>query len=619
MQRRKFLKASLLWGATGTGLLTTLPIRSQTLQQPLSAYTDHVRRIVKRMTLDEKIGQMTQGELNNIKDESDIENYFLGSVLSGGGADPKTGNSLIDWTDTVDRLIRRSMKTRLSIPILYGVDAVHGHSNVIGATIFPHNIGLGCTGNANLVEQAGHVTATEVRATGIRWSFSPCIAVPRDERWGRTYEGFSEDPALVKKLGAAAVRGLQGADLSAPLSVLACAKHFVGDGGTAYGSNGRKNGPGLDQGDTRVDLATLKRIHLPGYISCIAAGVGSIMVSYNSWNGVKVTGIKELLTDLLKEELGFEGFLVSDYNAIQQVDPDFKTAIRKSINAGIDMAMEPSQYRLFIANLKELVTEGGVPISRIDDAVIRILRVKRALGLLDPDRRQTANLALHKSFGSPAHRRVARQAVRESLVLLKNSSKLLPVSKNTRHVHLAGRGADNIGMQCGGWTIDWQGRMGNVTTGGTTVLSAVRHTLAHHSKVTYTLDGTGAGGADLGIAVIGETPYAEGLGDRSDLSLADEDVAVVNNLKAAGVPVLVILLSGRPLILGEVLDRVDALVAAWLPGTEGQGIADVIFGDFAPVGKLSFTWPRSMAQIPIHVGDKHYDPLFPYGYGLGYT
>ena len=571
------------------------------------------------MTLDEKIGQMTQGELNAIKDESDIENYFLGSVLSGGGADPRAGNGLIAWTDTVDSLIRRSMKTRLSIPILYGVDAVHGHSNVIGATIFPHNIGLGCTGNAGLVEQAGHITAIEVRATGIRWSFSPCIAVPRDERWGRTYEGFSEDPELVRQLGAAAVRGLQGADLSGPLSVLACAKHFLGDGGTAYGSNGRSNRPGLDQGDTRVDLATLKRIHLPGYISCIAAGVGSIMVSYNSWNGVKVTGIRELLTGLLKEELGFEGFLVSDYNAIHQVDADFKTAIRKSINAGIDMAMEPNQYRLFIANLKELVMEGSVPMSRIDDAVIRILRVKRALGLLDPNRRQTADRTLQKSFGSPAHRRVARQAVRESLVLLKNSANLLPISRNIRHVHLAGRGADNIGMQCGGWTIDWQGRMGDVTTGGTTILSAVRHALARGSKVTYTLDGTGAGDANLGIAVIGETPYAEGVGDRADLSLAEEDVAVVNNLKAAGVPVLVILLSGRPLILGEVLDRADALVAAWLPGTEGQGIADVLFGDFAPVGRLSFTWPRSMAQIPIHEGDKNYDPLFPFGYGLGYT
>ena len=619
MQRRKFLKASLIWGAAGTELLASLRTRAQSLQQPLSLHTRFVRRIVQRMTLDEKIGQMTQGELNAIKDESDIENYFLGSVLSGGGADPRAGNGLIAWTDTVDSLIRRSMKTRLSIPILYGVDAVHGHSNVIGATIFPHNIGLGCTGNAGLVEQAGHITAIEVRATGIRWSFSPCIAVPRDERWGRTYEGFSEDPELVRQLGAAAVRGLQGADLSGPLSVLACAKHFLGDGGTAYGSNGRSNRPGLDQGDTRVDLATLKRIHLPGYISCIAAGVGSIMVSYNSWNGVKVTGIRELLTGLLKEELGFEGFLVSDYNAIHQVDADFKTAIRKSINAGIDMAMEPNHYRLFIANLKELVMEGSVPMSRIDDAVIRILRVKRALGLLDPNRRQTADRTLQKSFGSPAHRRVARQAVRESLVLLKNSANLLPISRNIRHVHLAGRGADNIGMQCGGWTIDWQGRMGDVTTGGTTILSAVRHALARGSKVTYTLDGTGAGDANLGIAVIGETPYAEGVGDRADLSLAEEDVAVVNNLKAAGVPVLVILLSGRPLILGEVLDRADALVAAWLPGTEGQGIADVLFGDFAPVGRLSFTWPRSMAQIPIHEGDKNYDPLFPFGYGLGYT
>ena len=332
------------------------------------------------MTLDEKIGQMTQGELNNIKDESDIENYFLGSVLSGGGADPVEGNSLSAWTNTVDRLIRRSMRTRLAIPILYGVDAVHGHSNVIGATIFPHNIGLGCTGNPDLIEQAGQITATEVRATGIHWSFSPCVTVPRDERWGRTYEGFSEDPKLVGRLGAAAVRGMQGHDLSGPYSILACAKHFLGDGGTAFGSSTWGNKPGLDQGDARVDLDTLRRIHLPGYTACVATGIGSIMVSYNSWNGVKVTGIRELLTGLLKQELGFEGFLVSDYNAIAQVDPDFRTAIRKSINAGIDMAMEPNRYRLFIANLKELVREGSVPISRIDDAVTRILRVKRSPG-----------------------------------------------------------------------------------------------------------------------------------------------------------------------------------------------------------------------------------------------
>ena len=600
-------------------MLSSISLRARSVNESLRAHTSYVKDILGRMTLDEKIGQMTQGELNNIKDENDIEKYFLGSVLSGGGADPKEGNSLNAWTDTVERLIRRSMRTRLAIPILYGVDAVHGHSNVIGATIFPHNIGLGCSGNADLVERIGRITAREVRATGIRWSFSPCIAVPRDERWGRTYEGFAEDPALVRRLGAAAVRGMQGDDLSSPVSILACAKHFLGDGGTTFGSRSFRGRPGLDQGDTRVDLATLRRIHLPGYISCIAAGVGSIMVSYNSWNGVKVTGIQQLLTRLLKQELGFEGFLISDYNAIHQVDADFKTAVRKSINAGIDMAMEPNQYRLFIATLRQLVEEGSVPMARIDDAVTRILRVKRAMGLLDPNRPQLADRKLHKSFGSTEHRRVALQAVRESLVLLKNNAGMLPIDKGIRHIHVAGRGSDNIGMQCGGWTVDWQGGMGNITTGGTTILTAVRRTVAGKTKVSWSLDGTGAGGADLGIAVIGETPYAEGVGDRTDLSLADVDLKVIDNLKAAGMPVLVILLSGRPMILGQVLDKADALLAAWLPGTEGQGIADVIFGDFAPVGRLGFTWPRSMAQIPINKGDPDYDPLFPFGFGLKYS
>jgi len=619
MQRRNFLKASLFWGTTGTSLLSSIPVHARPAAGSLASHTKYVQKLIERMTLDEKIGQMTQGELNNIKDESDIENYFLGSVLSGGGADPREGNSLVAWTDTVDRLINRSLRTRLAIPILYGVDAVHGNSNVIGATIFPHNIGLGCSGNAELVEQIGRITAREVRATGIRWSFSPCVTVPRDERWGRTYEGYSEDPMLVRELGAAMVNGMQGEDLSDPVSILACAKHFLGDGGTAYGSRAWRGNLGLDQGDTRADLDTLKRIHLPGYISTVAAGVGSIMVSYNSWNGEKVTGIHELLTGLLKEELGFEGFLISDYNAISQVDPDFKTAIRKSVNAGIDMAMEPNRYRLFISHLKELVEEGAVTMARIDDAVTRILRVKRALGLLDQKLPQLADRSLHKNFGSAEHRRVARRAVRESLVLLKNNSELLPINRNIKHIHVAGRGGDDIGMQCGGWTVEWQGGMGNITTGGTTILSAVRQTVSADTKVTWSVDGMGAGGADLGIAVIGETPYAEGVGDRSDLSLADEDVKVVENLKAAGIPVLVILLSGRPLILAEVLDEADALLAAWLPGTEGQGIADVIFGGFAPVGRLSFTWPRSMAQIPINKGDAEYDPLFPFGFGLDYS
>jgi beta-glucosidase len=584
--------------------------------KPLSSFDAQVKPLLARMTLAEKIGQMTQPDQENIKDLTDIESYFVGSILSGGSSDPKEGNSLQAWTDLYDRLQQHTGNTRLKIPILYGVDAVHGHNNVLGAVIFPHEIGLGATRNAALVEKVERVTAEEVRATGIQWAFAPCVTVPQDVRWGRTYEGFSEDPQLVREMAGAAVRGFQGTDLANPLAVLACAKHYAGDGGTAFGSG--NGGKGLDQGDTRVDEATLRRIHLPGYIAAVQAGVGSIMPSYSSWNGVKASGDKHLLTDILKRDLGFQGFLISDYNAIDQVDRDFKKAIGISINAGMDMAMVPSKYKEFIANLKQLVEEGVVPMARIDDAVTRILRVKFAMGLMDPKRSQLADRSLHKTFGSAEHRLVAREAVRQSLVLLKNQNQVLPLKKTAARIHVGGKSADDLGNQCGGWTIDWQGKSGAVTPGGTTVLAAIRQAAGKGTQVTFSKDGTGATGATVGVVVIGERPYAEGNGDRTDLALAQEDVDAVANMKAAGIPVVVILFSGRPMILGGVLDQADAVVAAWLPGTEGEGIADVLFGDFRPTGKLSFAWPRSMAQVARHPGDKEYDPLFGFGYGLSY-
>ena len=574
---------------------------------PLSSFDPQVKKLLAQMTLDEKIGQMTQPDQEFIRDPSDIEKYFLGSVLSGGSSDPKEGNSLTAWTNLYDRLQRHTELTRLKIPILYGVDAVHGHNNVLGAVVFPHDIGLGCTRNAALVEKIGRITAEEVRASGIQWVFAPCVTVPQDIRWGRTYEGFSEDPQVVAELGAAAVRGIQGNNLANPLSVLACAKHYVGDGGTAFGSS--RGGRGLDQGDTRVDEATLRRVHLQGYISTVKAGVGTIMPSYSSWNGVKVSGDKHLLTEVLKGELGFEGFLISDYNAIDQVDRDYKKAIGISINAGMDMGMVPQRYKEFIADLKQLVQEGVVPMSRIDDAVTRILRVKFAMGLMDRKRSQLADRNLAQTFGSDGHRQVARQAVRESLVLLKNSGNVLPLAKTAARIHVAGKSADDLGNQCGGWTIDWQGKSGEVTM-GTTVLAAIEHAVSNRTKVTFAKDGSGAAGATVGVVVIGEKPYAEGEGDRADLKLAPEDVDAVAKVKAAGVPVVVVLLSGRPLILGDVLDQADAIVAAWLPGTEGDGVADVLFGDYKPTGKLSFTWPRA-------AGDKS-NPVFAFGYGLSY-
>jgi len=588
----------------------------------LSSFNQQAQELLSQMTLEEKIGQMTQAEQSGLKSVDDIEKYFLGSLLCGGNSDPQTGNSLLDWVNMYDAHQARALKTRLAIPLLYGVDAVHGHNNVIGAVIFPHNIGLGCTGNPALIENVSRITALEVRATGLNWNFAPCVTVPRDERWGRTYEGYGETPELASTLGEAAVKGLQGEDLGNPLSVLACAKHFAGDGGTAFGTGGpkdnsRENWP-LDRGDVRLSEKELRDLHMQGYLTAIKAGVGTIMPSYNSWNGIKCSGSKRLLTEILKGELKFEGFLISDYNAIDELPGDYRSDIEQSINAGMDMVMVPSKYQEFYTTLKDLVNQGRIPVSRIDDAVTRILRVKIAMGLMNKDKSQLADRNLHKKFGSAEHRAVARDAVRQSLVLLKNEKKTLPISKTLARIHVGGKSADDIGNQSGGWTITWQGKSGAVTSGGTTILQAIRNTVSKNTNVTFSTDGNGASGADIGVVVVGETPYAEMFGDRADLTLAREDLAVIENMKKTGIPVVVLLLSGRPMIIDRALGLSEAFIAAWLPGTEGQGVADVLFGDYKPTGKLSFSWPRSNSQLPINVGDRNYDPLFRYGYGLTY-
>ena len=590
-------------------------------QAKLLAFDTRAKALLAKMTLAEKIGQMTQPDQLFIKDRADIEKYFFGSVLSGGDSDPKT-NTVEDWGAMYEDIQAHALKTRLKIPLLYGVDAVHGHSNVIGAVIFPHHVGLGATRDAKLVEQIGRLTALEVRATGINWAFSPCVAVPRDERWGRAYEGYGEDPTLVAELGEAEVRGMQGPNLSAPTSVLACAKHYVGDGGTALGTGiPNASEPGghypLDQGDTQLSEADLRRVHMQGYVTAIRAGVASIMPSYSSWNGEKVSGDKRLMTDILKKELGFEGFLISDYNALDELPGDVSAQIERSINAGMDMVMVPERYVRFMETLTALVKDGKVPMSRIDDAVTRILRVKFAMGLMEPGKSFKVDKQFLDAFGGASHRAVARQAVRESIVVLKNEHNALPLARTAKRIHVAGVSANDLGDQCGGWTIKWQGQSGSPTA-GTTVLGAIQQIAGPNVKVTYSQDGTGADGADVAVVVVGETPYAEMLGDRRDLSLSERDRSTIANAKKAGIPVVIVLFSGRPLIINDALAQADAFVAAWLPGTEGLGVADVLFGDYKPSGKLPVSWPRSMTQIPINVGDATYDPLFPYGFGLTY-
>jgi len=561
-----------------------------------------VQNLLGMMTLDEKIGQMTQGDYGTIsKDKNQITSYFLGSVLSGGSADP-ADISAKGWADMYDNLQSLALKTRLRIPLIYGIDAVHGHNNVSGAVIFPHNIGLGCTRNPTLVEAAGRITAIEIAGTGIDWTFAPCIAVPRDERWGRTYEGFGETAELAEMFAPAMVNGLQGKKLNDSTSIVACAKHFVGEGATANGQN---------QGNAQIDTAILRAIHLPGYIAAIRENVGTIMASYNSWNGVKCHGSKYLLTDLLKNELGFKGFVISDWDAIDQLPGDYASDIETSINAGIDMVMVPSKYVEFYTTLKSLVQAGKIPLSRIDDAVSRILTIKFQLGLFE---KPYTNRSLTPLVGSQAHRDVARECVRQSLVVLKKKDGLLPLAKTGIKIHVSGKNADNLQNQCGGWTLGWQDFEGK-STKGTTILQAFKNKVSA-ANVSYSLNGENVAGADVAIAVIGEKSYAEGSGDRSDLSLDMEDVEVVRKLKVSGLPVIVILVSGRPLIINSILPYCDVLIAAWLPGTEGDGVADVLFGDFQPVGILGHSWPKNMAQIPINVGDATYNPLFPYNFGI---
>ena len=595
---------------------TQVPTDSSIYKNPSLPVMDRVLDLLSYMTIEEKIGQMTQVDRQFLESDNDINTYYLGSLLSGGGSTPPK-NYPKSWAEMYDGYQKIALSTRLGIPIIYGIDAVHGHNNVIGATIFPHHIGLGCTNNPQLIEDVYRATAEEVAATGIDWDFAPSLAVPRDDRWGRTYEGFGETPDIVKSMAAAAVRGLQTDRLGGPTSILACAKHFIGDGGTKWGTGLKEK---LDQGDTQISEQELREIHLPAYLPALEAGVGTIMPSYNQVNGEYCSVSKYLLTDLLKNELGFKGFLISDWQALEKMGDDYKSNIIASINAGMDMVMVPGAakyggqtYTNFIKLLIESVNEGSVSEKRINDAVARILKVKFEMGLFE---RPYSDKELLSMVGSKEHRKIAREAVKQSLVVLKNDG-VLPLSKDLGHIHVSGKNADDLGNQCGGWTISWQGESGPITK-GTTIYEAIQVAVSSFTNVTYSKDGSGAKGADVGIVIIGETPYAEMEGDRESLVLDKKDLAAINKIKKAGVPVVVIIISGRPLIITDELDKWSGLIAAWLPGSEGRGVTDVIFGDYNPTGRLSVTWPRTMEQIPINFGDNDYDPLFEYGYGLSY-
>ena len=597
-----------------------------------SAVTDDVDAavgfILAEMTVAEKVGQMVQAEIGQIS-AAQVGQYNLGSVLNGGGSWPNgnKNSSVADWVALADSFYVASTDTSdggVGIPVIWGTDAVHGHNNVIGATIFPHNIGLGAANNPELMGQIGEATALEVAATGIDWVFAPTLAVVRNDRWGRTYEGFSEDPEIVKAYAGEIVSGLQGgdADRFGPAHVIATAKHFIGDGGTENG---------VDQGNTVVSEVELRDIHGQGYISALGAGAQTVMATYNSWNGSKLHGNQYLLTDILKDQMGFDGFVIGDWNGHGQVPGCSDNQCAQAIIAGVDMIMVPFVWQQFIQNTIAQVENDTIPMSRIDDAVTRILRVKMRAGFTDkvkPSSRLHANN--NSLIGAPAHRAIARQAVRESLVLLKNSDNLLPLTRNS-NVLVAGSGANNIGKQSGGWTLSWQGvdNANGDFPGATSIYEGIRSIVdAAGGTTRLNTGGTFTDTTpDVAIVVFGESPYAEGFGDLNNIEYQSgnkSDLALLESLRAQDIPVVSIFLSGRPLWVNKELNASDAFVAAWLPGSEGAGVADVIFKtgagatnyDFS--GKLSFSWPNSSDQFVLNRNDPDYDPLFAYGFGLTY-
>lgn len=589
---------------------------------------ERVAELLSQMTLDEKIAQMIQPEQSAISYQ-EITEYGIGSVLSGGGSAPSSGNTAEDWQKHINHMKQAAVDSRLGIPLLYGVDAVHGHNNVYGATIYPHNIGLGAANDPELMERIGKAVAKEVRATGIQWTFAPTLANPQNELWGRTYEGFGEDVQLVADLGAAFIKGLQGGlatdEYLDDSHVLATAKHYIGEGYTMNGTN---------QGNVSMEEEEFEKLLreelLVPYQEAIDAGVRTVMVSFTSVNGLKTHEDKYLITDVLKGDLGFTGLVVSDYNGVQQVTgKTYKDKIANGVNAGIDLFMEPNSWLEFMTALRELVEEGSVSIERIDDAVSRILRVKFEAGLFEEEIGGETEQSLMEAFGSEEHRAIAREAVSKSLVLLKNDTvndkTAMQALSDSKNILVAGRKADNIGVQCGGWTISWQGTSGDITE-GMTILEGLQQAAGEGVTVDYSEKGEVGASHDAVVLVLGELPYAESSGDRSvsNLILTGEDRQVLETVKetaaAAGkedIPVIAVLLSGRMISIADYIDEFDALVMAWLPGTEGEGVADVLLGEQDFTGTLQYTWTWNPSDIADKFAEGNEDKiLFKRGTGL---
>jgi beta-glucosidase len=587
-----------------------------------------IDKLLTQMTIEEKVGQMIQPEIKQVTPE-DVKQYHLGSVLNGGGTTPDNNKyaAVDDWVALADSYWHASMDTSdggVAIPIMWGTDAVHGLGNVIGATLFPHNSGLGAMRNPDLIEKIGEVTAREIAVTGLDWDFSPTVAVARDDRWGRAYESWSEDPDVVRAYAGRMVEGLQGEPGSDEFlnekRVIATAKHYIGDGGTR---------DGIDRGDTVATEEELRDIHGAGYFSAIESGVQAVMASFTAWDGQRMHGHKYLLTDVLKDRMGFDGLVVGDWSGHGFVEGCTPTSCPQSVNAGLDIFMVPEpDWKELFHNTVQQVNEGVIPMERVNDAVRRILRVKMRAGLFEKGAPSTRALAGdEKVLGSPEHRAVARQAVRESLVMLKNQDKLLPLSPDTR-VLVAGDGADNIGKQTGGWTISWQGT-GNSNAdfpGATSIYQGIQNAVsAAGGTAVLSEDGNYEEKPDVAIVVYGEDPYAEMQGDRAHLMYEDpEHLALLKRLQDQDIPVVSLFLTGRPLWANPFLNASDAFVVAWLPGTEGAGVADVLFTkpngeiNYGMTGKLPFSWPKRPDQTPLNKGDDNYDPLFAYGYGLNY-